>query len=134
MASSWSTTSNVAWRIDVPGRGWSSPVAWKDQVFVTSAISPGDSRRRPPASSATTTRRSSRQKGLTDEEVLKAVTARDIELTAESGEIRYMVYGSTPPPAACRWEREAHKGLPVGGRHRKNTYASETPATDGERL
>jgi outer membrane protein assembly factor BamB len=32
------------------------------------------------------------------------------------------------------WEREAHKGLPSGGRHRKNTYASETPATDGERL
>ena len=23
---------------------------------------------------------------------------------------------------------------PFGGRHRKNTYASETPATDGERL
>ena len=33
-----------------------------------------------------------------------------------------------------RWEREAHKGAPFGGRHRKNTYASETPATDGERL
>jgi hypothetical protein len=31
-------------------------------------------------------------------------------------------------------EREAHKGAPFGGRHRKNTYASETPATDGERL
>ncbi len=25
-------------------------------------------------------------------------------------------------------------GSPFGGRHRKNTYASETPATDGERL
>ena len=36
--------------------------------------------------------------------------------------------------ASCKWEREAHKGPPFGGRHRKNTYASETPATDGERL
>jgi outer membrane protein assembly factor BamB len=32
------------------------------------------------------------------------------------------------------WEREAHRAQPFGGRHRKNTYASETPATDGERL
>ena len=32
------------------------------------------------------------------------------------------------------WQQEAHKGKPFGGRHRKNTYASETPVTDGERL
>ena len=29
---------------------------------------------------------------------------------------------------------EAHRGKPFGGRHRKNTYASETPVTDGERV
>ena len=27
-----------------------------------------------------------------------------------------------------------HTGLPPGGRHRKNTYATETPVTDGERV
>jgi len=32
------------------------------------------------------------------------------------------------------WTREAHRGEPAGGRHRKNTYASETPVSDGERL
>jgi hypothetical protein len=37
----WSTTENVAWAADVPGRGWSSPVVWGDRVFVTTAISPG---------------------------------------------------------------------------------------------
>src|ERR1700741_5215810 len=37
----WSTTRNVAWSIEVTGRGWSSPVARKDQIFLTSAISPG---------------------------------------------------------------------------------------------
>ena len=33
-----------------------------------------------------------------------------------------------------KWEREAIRTLPGGGRHRKNTYASETPFTDGERI
>src|SRR2546428_9091771 len=35
----WSATENVAWKIDVPGRGWSSPVVWGDHVFITSAVS-----------------------------------------------------------------------------------------------
>src|SRR5215813_6288471 len=38
---SWSTTKNVAWKVNVPGRGWSSPIVWGDQVIVTSAISAG---------------------------------------------------------------------------------------------
>src|SRR5215471_2939880 len=32
----WSRTENVAWRADVPGQGWGSPIVWGDYVFVTS--------------------------------------------------------------------------------------------------
>ena len=35
----WSKTANVKWAVDVPGRGWSSPVVAGDTVFITSAIS-----------------------------------------------------------------------------------------------
>ncbi|MBM3994145.1 MAG: hypothetical protein FJ303_08325 [Planctomycetes bacterium] len=31
----WSPTENVAWRTPLPGYGQSSPVVWKDRVFVT---------------------------------------------------------------------------------------------------
>jgi hypothetical protein len=34
----WSETLNVAWKIEIPGRGWSSPVVWGDHVFVTTAV------------------------------------------------------------------------------------------------
>src|SRR5687768_14037334 len=37
----WSAKDNVAWSVEVKGRGWSSPVAWDNTVFVTSGISPG---------------------------------------------------------------------------------------------
>ncbi len=131
---SWSRTSHVGWTREVPGRGWSSPVAWKDLVFVTSAISPGAFKAPSTGIYGNDYAAELSAKGLSDAEVLKAVTARDIELTAESGEIRYMVYGIDAANGRVRWEREAFKGLPVGGRHRKNTYASETPATDGARL
>ena len=40
----WSTTENVEWVVDVPGRGWSSPVVVGDQIFVTAAVTDGDSK------------------------------------------------------------------------------------------
>src|SRR6266851_4224721 len=35
----WSATQNVAWKTEIPGSGWSSPVVWGNKIFVTSAIS-----------------------------------------------------------------------------------------------
>jgi len=33
-----------------------------------------------------------------------------------------------------RWSKEVRNGVPVGPKHLKNSYASETPVTDGERV
>ena len=33
----WSVTDHVRWKLDVPGRGWSSPIVWGNTVFLTSA-------------------------------------------------------------------------------------------------
>lgn len=38
----WSATENVLWKVPLPERGNSTPVVWKDKVFVTQAI--GDRR------------------------------------------------------------------------------------------
>ena len=35
----WSATENVAWKHDIPGRGWSSPIVWGHRVFVTTVTS-----------------------------------------------------------------------------------------------
>ena len=37
----WSATENVAWKVEVPGEGWSSPIVWGDRVFVTAATDDG---------------------------------------------------------------------------------------------
>lgn len=134
LPTTWSATENVAWSVEVKGRGWSSPVAWDDQVFVTSAISPGRFKAPSTGIFGNDYVAELAKQGLSEDEVVKRVVARDIELTSESGEIRYMVYAFDARNGKLKWEREAHKGAPFGGRHRKNTYASETPATDGERL
>jgi outer membrane protein assembly factor BamB len=34
----WSPTKNVKWKVEVPGRGLSSPIVWENQVFLTTAV------------------------------------------------------------------------------------------------
>src|SRR5665213_2673855 len=42
----WNALKNVAWKIDVPGSGWSSPVLSDDKIYLTTAMLPADA---PPA-------------------------------------------------------------------------------------
>ena len=37
----WSDTENLKWKVDIPGRGHSSPVLWGDRIFLTTAIPTG---------------------------------------------------------------------------------------------
>ena len=130
----WSDSQNVAWFSEIPGRGWSSPIVWRDRLFVTSAISPGAFKAPSTGIFGNDYVAELMKQGLPVEEVNKRVINRDIELTGETGDIRYMVYALDARTGKVVWEAEAHRGQPFGGRHRKNTYASETPVTDGERV
>ncbi len=134
LPTTWSAKDNIVWGVEVQGRGWSSPVAWNDTVYVTSAISPGAFKAPATGIYGNDFAAELAKQGLSNDEVNKRVIARDVELTAETGAVRYMVYALDAKTGKVKWEREAHRGAPVGGRHRKNTFASETPTTDGERL
>jgi len=131
---SWSTTINVAWRTDVPGLGWSSPIVWGDQVIVTSAVGTGKFKQASPGIYGNDYVAELEKQGLSENQIMEKLRARDLESPQEIGQLQFMVYSFDVKTGKLQWERQAHKGLPIGGRHRKNTYASETPATDGERI
>jgi outer membrane protein assembly factor BamB len=131
---SWSTTINVAWSADVPGRAWSSPIVWGDQVIVTSAVGKGPFKQASPGIYGNDYVAELQKQGLSEAQIMEKLRARDLESPQEVGELQFMVYSFDVKSGKLRWEQQAHKGLPIGGRHRKNTYASETPATDGERI
>jgi outer membrane protein assembly factor BamB len=107
----WSTNENVAWRIEVPGRGWSSPIAWGDRVFVTTVVSEGEVE---PA-----------KKGL-----YFGGERKDVPQAAH----HWLVLCYDLKSGRESWRREALGGTPRNQLHVKNTYASETPVTDGERV
>lgn len=34
----WSTDENVAWRVEIPGKGWSSPLVYQGKIYLTTAV------------------------------------------------------------------------------------------------
>jgi outer membrane protein assembly factor BamB len=108
---SWSATENIAWKTDVPGYGWSSPVVWGDRVFVTSVIPVGDI-----------------------EAPRKGLYGNGNRLEPPTAAHRWMVYCIDFRNGKMLWEKQVHEGVPRAPKHLKNTYASETPVTDGERV
>jgi outer membrane protein assembly factor BamB len=84
----WSSTENVLWKVEVPGRGNSSPIVWGDRIFLTSAQPDG---------------------------------GRRSILCFRRADGKLLWQAAAPEAAAEKL-------------YRKNSYASATPATDGERV
>ncbi len=131
----WSTDENVTWSVTIGGTGWSSPIVWEDRVYLTSAITQGDYKAPEPGIFGNDLLAELMEQGLTQDEAMEQVSARDIETTTdESPPVRWMLYCLDAATGRTLWFQELHRGQAPGGRHRKNSYASETPVTDGEYL
>ena len=134
LPTAWSATENVEWAAAVPGVGWSSPVVWGDRVFLTSATSPGEMKGPSLGTDFSNNYIAElRAQGLPPEEVNRRLYDRDRELPEEVL-IALHVVCLDLGTGETLWSREVYRGHPLGGRHRKNSYASETPVTDGEHV
>ncbi len=107
----WSQTENVVWVRDVAGLGWSSPIVWGNTVFLTSVVSEGEV-----------------------EEPKKGLYYGGNRMEPSKDIHRWVVLAIDRDSGKTMWETQVHQGAPETNRHLKNTYASETPVTDGERV
>jgi outer membrane protein assembly factor BamB len=132
LAERWSKTENVEWSQAIPGRGWSSPIVNGGKVYVTTVTTEGKSK--PPQTGTEYSNEyvaELQKQGLPMQEVIKRVTERDIELPNEVT-LHYFLYCLNLKSGKVEWTKEFHAGHPPGGRHRKNSFVSETPVTDGK--
>ena len=132
LAERWSKTENVEWSKEIPGRGWSSPIVTGGKVYVTTATTEGKSK--PPQIGTEYSNEyvaELQKQGLSMEQVIERATARDIELPKEVM-LHYFLYCLNLKSGKVEWRKEFNTGRPPGGRHRKNSFVSESPVTDGE--
>ena len=113
----WKPDKNIQWKVSIAGRGHSSPIVWGNRIFVTTAVE-GEQLPQPTA-----------VKHMIDKEEFKhpdwvgsdrRYTMKVLCLDGDSGKIL--------------WEANAYEGTVFDHRHRKSSYASPTPVTDGENV
>jgi len=132
LADRWSKTENVEWSQEIPGRGWSSPIVTGGKVYLTTVITDGKSK--PPQIGTEYSNEyvaELQKQGLSMQEIIKRVTERDIELPGEVT-LHYVLYCLDLKSGKTECKKEFYTGRPPGGRHRKNSFVSETPVTDGK--
>lgn len=105
----WSETENVRWKVELPGRGHSTPAVWGDRVFVTMAVPYGEPFE-PRYDDAPGTHDS------------VPVTHRH----------RYEAAAIRRTDGKILWRVELHQELPHEGGHYTGSLASASPLTDGE--
>jgi outer membrane protein assembly factor BamB len=115
----WAPDKNIKWKAEIPGRGHSSPIVWGDLVFVTTAIK-GE---QVPGRKAQVHLDFQKRPGYVHEDSMDV----DYKHTLK-------VYAIDAKTGAIAWERVAYDGVMFDDRHRRNTFASSTMATDGERV
>jgi len=134
LAEHWSKTENVEWSQEIPGRGWSSPIVTGGKVYITTVTTVGKSK--PPQIGTEYSNEyvaELQKKGLPMKDVIARVTERDIELPHEVV-LHYFLYCLNLKSGKVEWQKEFHTGRPPGGRHRKNSFVSESPVTDGRHV
>jgi outer membrane protein assembly factor BamB len=116
-AEEWSPDKNIAWKAAVPGRGHSSPVVWGNRLFITTSIE-GDL---VPGHTAPDHLGFDMKPGYLHPDSVGVDRKNTLKVLA------YDTKGGK-----LLWERTSYDGLMYDNRHRKNTYASPTVATDGQ--
>jgi outer membrane protein assembly factor BamB len=111
----WSDSSNVAWKVPIEGRGHSTPVIWGDRIFLTTAIPTAAAPSASPAAPG---------------------AGRGPGGGVGAGlEHRFEVLALDRANGKILWRRTATTAVPHEGYHHLyGSFASNAPATDGQRL
>jgi outer membrane protein assembly factor BamB len=114
----WGDDKNIAWRVTIPGRGFSSPVIWGDKIFLTTAV-PTDAA---PPEAATPAPAPGQRRGPGG--------------GAGAGrEHKFVVLCLNRNNGKVLWERVAKVATPHEGYHHQyGSFASNTPVTDGQHV
>jgi outer membrane protein assembly factor BamB len=111
----WGPEQNVAWSVEVDGSGWSSPIVVGGRVFLTAAVDPAGEG--PKGMAGGVSDPSTRGRGAKPE-----------------GELAFELTCRSLSDGSLLWKREVGKRVPEYPVHRSNTFATETPTTDGQRV
>ena len=113
----WSSTKNIQWKTPIPGHGHSSPIVWGNKIFLTTSIE---------------------GPVVPDAKPFKHMIGKEEfkhpDWAGSDHSYAFKVICVDADKGKVLWEKTAYDGPVFDHRHKRNTYASPTPVTDGSRV
>ncbi len=125
----WSDTQNIRWKTAVGGLGFSTPIIWRDRVFLLTATETSEERSPAPAPAAPAPTPGD-QKGRGGKRVGGGFGGGGKPTKVHE----FTVVALERATGAVAWRKVARREVPHEGKHQTNSFASASPLTDGERL
>ncbi len=120
----WSDTRNIAWKVEIPGRGHSSPIVWGNRIFVTTAVPTGRTAQPPAGEQGGRLGRGGRGFG-----------GGSGGGSGASQEHSFEVFAVDRTAGKVVWRQVATTAVPHEGYHQQyGSFASNSPVTDGQRV
>ena len=111
---SWSEEKNVKWKVAIEGQGNSTPIVWKDKVFLLTAINTG---------------RVDPSKPKPEDQPIRVFGIKHPNTF-----YKFVVLCLDRETGKEIWRKTAREYVPHEGTHRDADFASASPVTDGKRL
>lgn len=105
----WSGDENLAWTVDVPGGGWSSPIVIGEKIYLTTAAGP-----------------------MKPVGFMEGV--RNMRPTKPESPLKFQVICLNLVDGSEIWTKTYDEKIPEHGIHPSNSFATETPVSDGTNL
>ena len=111
----WSETKNVKWKSEIPGIGHATPIIWKDQMILLSAIK--------------TNKLGGKKEAEEGQDENDWMNANSTDLIH-----KFAVISVDRTSGKIQWQTVVREELPYSKTHEFGSWASNSPVTDGENI
>ena len=115
----WDESTNVKWKVEIPGTGSSTPIVWGNQIFTLTAI------------------KTDRKPKTTEQPVDKDPNERGgfrMSTPTSTTIYEFVILCLDRETGETIWQKVANEEVPHEGHHPSHGYASASPTTDGQYL
>jgi outer membrane protein assembly factor BamB len=110
----WSEIKNVKWKVEIPGKGHSTPIVWGKQIILLSAVE------------TEKTVEIEKQDAGRNNQWMKPISTNHIH--------EFIVLSLDRESGKTLWKTVLNEELPHSGTHNLGSWASNSPVTDGKHI
>jgi len=134
----WSETTNIKWKVRIPGQGLATPLVWGDQVFIQTAIpvpkakDPSEAKSGSPISTGNDDAGKSEPAGGKSDGPPQRRGGRGMSAPPPTQPYQFVLLCLDRKTGTTLWQKVAREEVPHEGAQFDNTFASNSPVTDGK--